>query len=55
VAAKVTIENICSTQPVAELAPSLMDKLYEDKDYLSKALVANLFKKSTTQTTVHKK
>jgi len=40
------MKNIYSTQPVAELAPSLMDKLYEDKDYLSKALVANLFKKA---------
>jgi hypothetical protein len=31
------------TQPVAELAEGLTDKLYGDKGYLSKALAADLF------------
>ena len=45
VAAKVTTGNVHDTQPVAELARGLTDKLYGDKGYLSKALEAKLFDK----------
>jgi hypothetical protein len=51
VAAKVTTGNVHDTQPVAELAQGLTDKLYGDKGYLSKALAADLFEKGVTLVT----
>ena len=55
VAAKVTTGNVHDTQPVAELAQGLTDKLYGDKGYLSKALEANLFDKGVTLITTVRK
>jgi hypothetical protein len=46
--AKVTTGNVYNTEPVEELAQSLMVKIYADKDYLSKKLAANLFEKGAT-------
>jgi hypothetical protein len=52
---KGTTGNVHDTQPVAELAEGLTDKLYGDKGYLSQALAADLFEKGVTLvTTVHK-
>ena len=55
VAAKVTTGNVHDTQPVAELAEGLTDKLYGDKGYLSKALAADLFEKGVTLVTTVRK
>jgi hypothetical protein len=43
------------TQPVAELAEGLTDKLYGDKGYLSQALAADLFEKGVTLVTTVRK
>jgi hypothetical protein len=55
VAAKVTTGNVHDTQPVAELAEGLTDKLYGDKGYLSQALAADLFEKGVTLVTTVRK
>jgi hypothetical protein len=55
VAAKVTTANVHDTQPVAELAEHLPDKLYGDKGYLSKALEADLLDKGVTLITTVRK
>ncbi len=43
VAAKLTQGNVHDTKPVPELAKGLVDKLYGDKGYISKALEEKLF------------
>lgn len=55
VAAKVTTGNVHDTKPVEELAQGLVDKLYGDKGYLSKALAANLFEKGVELITTVRK
>lgn len=55
VAAKVTTGNVHDTQPVAELARGLTDKLYGDKGYLSKALEKKLFDKGVKLITTVRK
>ena len=51
VAAKVTTGNVHDTRPVAELAKGLTGKLYGDKEYLSKALEADLLDDGVTLNT----
>lgn len=55
VAAKVTTGNVHNTQPVAELARGLTDKLYGDKGYLRKALEVKLFDKGVKLITTVRK
>ncbi|WDE03943.1 IS982 family transposase [Thalassomonas viridans] len=55
VAAKLTPGNVHDTKPVAELADGLIDKLYGDKGYISKALESDLFEKGVTLITTVRK
>ena len=48
VAAKITPANVHDTSPVSEMADGLLDKLYADKGYISKALESKLFAKGVT-------
>jgi hypothetical protein len=42
VAAKITPANTHNTKPVSGMVVNAMDKLYEDKGYISKALASEL-------------
>jgi hypothetical protein len=48
VAAKLTSGNVHDTKPVPALAEGLVDKLYGDKGYISKALEERLFDKGVS-------
>lgn len=55
VAAKLTPANVDDTKPVRELSKGLLDKLYGDKGYISKALSADLKEEGITLVTTHRK
>jgi len=55
VAAKLTTGNIDDRKPVRELSKGLLDKLYADKGYISKALSADLAEDGVTLITTQKR
>ncbi|TOL43200.1 IS982 family transposase, partial [Vibrio parahaemolyticus] len=55
VAAKLTSANTDDRKPVRELSKGLLDKLYADKGYISKALTEDLKEDGITLITTHRK
>ena len=55
VAAKLTTGNTDDRKPVRELSKSLIDRLYADKGYISKALTSDLADDGITLVTTQKK
>ena len=55
VAAKLTTGNVDDRKPVRELSKGLLDKLYADKGYISKALSSDLAEDGITLITTQKK
>ena len=55
VAAKLTPANTDDRKPVRELSKGLLDKLYADKGYISKALTEDLKEDGITLITTHRK
>jgi len=55
VAAKLTPANTDDRKPVRELSKGLLDKLYADKGYISKALTEDLREEGVTLITTHRK
>ncbi|WP_182020112.1 IS982 family transposase [Vibrio diabolicus] len=55
VAAKLTSANTDDRKPVRELSKGLLDKLYADKGYVSKALTEDLKEDGITLITTHRK
>ncbi len=55
VAAKLTPANIDDRKPVRELSKGLLDELYADNGYISKALTEDLKEDGITLITKHRK